>query len=54
MSGDGLWLAEAPTAKAVEIEHPLYRESTWKNIATAGLAFYGQIPWSKQFSWHTP
>jgi hypothetical protein len=54
VSGDGLWLADVATGKAVEIEHPLYRESTWKKIATTSLAFYGQIPWSKQFSWHTP
>lgn len=51
---DGLWLADAATGKAVEIEHPLYRESAWKNVATTSLAFYGQIPWSKQFSWYTP
>ena len=54
VSGDALWLTDAATGKAVEIEHPLYRQSTWKNVATRRLAFYGQIPWSKQFSWHTP
>jgi hypothetical protein len=53
VSADGLWLANAVTGKAVEIEHPLYRQSTWKHVADTNLAFYGQIPWSKQFSWHT-
>jgi Tol biopolymer transport system component len=52
VSGDGLWLADA-TGKTVEIEHPLYRESTWKTVGTTDLAFYGQIPWSRQFSWYT-
>jgi hypothetical protein len=54
VSDDGLWLADAATGKAVEIEHPLYRASSWKHVATTSLAFYGQIPWSKQFSWYTP
>ena len=53
VSGDGLWLADPVTGNAVRIEHPLYREATWHNIATTNLAFYGQIPWSKQFSWYT-
>lgn len=53
VSGDGLWLANGTTGQAVEIEHPLYRDSAWTNIATASLAFYGQIPWSKQFSWYS-
>jgi hypothetical protein len=54
VSDDGLWLTDAATGKAVEIEHPLYRRSTWKNVAASDLAFYGQIPWGKQFSWSTP
>jgi hypothetical protein len=54
VSDDGLWLADTTTGRTVEIEHPLYRETTWKHVATTNLAFYGQIPWSKQFSWHTP
>ena len=55
VSGDGLWLANAKTGKAVEIEHPLYRESAWKDIGSdaVSLAFYGQIPWSEQFNWHS-
>jgi WD40 repeat protein len=53
VSGDGLWLADAATGRTVEIEHPLYRESTWKSVGTTDLAFYGQISWSTQFSWYT-
>ena len=52
VSGDGLWLADVQTGKTVEVERPLYRESTWDNVGD--LAFYGQIPWSRQFSWYTP
>lgn len=54
VSHDGLWLANAATGKATEIEHPLYRESTWEHIGSTSLSYYGQLPWSKQFSWHTP
>lgn len=53
VSGDGLWLANATTGKAMEIEHPLYPESAWKKVRSTTLGFYGQIPWSQQFSWHT-
>jgi len=53
VSGDGLWLADATTGTAVEIEHPLYRKSTWNRIGSTELAYYGQIPWSQQFSWHS-
>jgi hypothetical protein len=53
VSGDGLWLANATTGKAIEIEHPLYPESAWKQVRSTELGFYGQIPWSQQFSWHT-
>jgi Tol biopolymer transport system component len=51
---DGLWLADASTGNTVEIEHPVYRESTWKNIGATTLSFYGQIAWGAQFSWYTP
>lgn len=54
VSDDGLWLADAATGKTVEIEQPLYRKSIWKHVQTTNLAFYGQIPWSEQFSWHSP
>ncbi len=55
VSGDGLWLVDPATGKTTEIEHPLYPETQWKNIGNdATLAFYGQIPWSRQFSWHSP
>jgi len=53
VSADGLWLADTAKGKAVEIEHPLYRESAWKQVGTTALSFYGQIPWSGQFSWHS-
>jgi hypothetical protein len=53
VSGDGLWMTNSATGKAVEIEHPLYSESAWDNVGTNGLAFYGQIPWKAQFSWHS-
>jgi hypothetical protein len=53
VSGNGLWLTNATTGKAAEIEHPLYPESAWKKVATTALGFYGQIAWSQQFSWHT-
>jgi hypothetical protein len=53
VSGDGLWLADATTGTAVEIEHPLYRESTWNKVGSTDLAYYGQVPWSKQFSWYS-
>jgi hypothetical protein len=52
-SHDGLWLADPATGNATEIEHPLYRESAWKHIATTGLAYYGQLRWNKQFSWYS-
>jgi WD40-like Beta Propeller Repeat len=53
VSGDGLWLANATTGKAIKIEQPLYPESLWKKVSSTTLGFYGQIPWSQQFSWHT-
>jgi hypothetical protein len=53
VSGDGLWLANVTTGKAVAIERPLFSESAWKKVATTALGFYGQIAWSQQFSWHT-
>ena len=54
VSADGLWLADAATGNTVEIEHPLYSEATWTAAAASSLSYYGQIPWSRQFSWHTP
>jgi WD40 repeat protein len=53
VSNDGLWLADAATGKAIEIEHPLYPESAWNKVRTTDLSFYGQIPWSERFSWHS-
>jgi WD40-like Beta Propeller Repeat len=53
VSDDGLWLTDVATGKAAEIEHPLYPDSAWNKVQTTDLSFYGQIPWSKQFSWHS-
>jgi hypothetical protein len=51
VSGNGLWLADGRTGRTVEIEHPLYRESAWRKVGSTDLSFYGQIPWTQQFSW---
>ena len=50
VSGDGLWLAPLKTARAVEIEHPLFKGTQW----FGSDAYYGQIPWSAQFAWWSP
>lgn len=56
VAGDGLWLARPATAaRPIEIEHPLFAPKQWRAVASsAGIAFYGQIPWSAQFSWSSP
>lgn len=53
VSGDGLWLANTTTGNTLEIEHPLYSVSAWHSLPNDELAYYGQIPWSQQFSWHS-
>jgi hypothetical protein len=53
VSGDGLWLAPASGGKPVEIERPLFPESTWKTLPFS-LSFNGQIDWTGQFSWSSP
>ena len=50
VADDGLWLLPLATGRPVEIERPLYAH--W-NAATSTdeVGYFGQIPWSKQFSW---
>jgi hypothetical protein len=55
VSNDGLWLAPVGSGKPVEIEHPLFPEQQWNTIGTtAAISYYGQIPWTGQFSWSSP
>ena len=55
VSNDGLWLAPVGSGKPVEIEHPLFPEQQWNTIGTtATISYYGQIPWTGQFSWSSP
>lgn len=53
VNNDGLWLAPL-NGNPVEIEYPLFPTQQWKAVATNGLSFYGQIPWSGQFNWWSP
>jgi dipeptidyl aminopeptidase/acylaminoacyl peptidase len=53
VSDDGLWIAPL-NGKPIEIEYPLFPTQQWKAVARDGLSFYGQIPWSGQFSWSSP
>jgi len=53
VSDDGLWLANASTGKTTEIAHQIYPETAWNKVASTALSFYGQVPWSQRFSWHS-
>jgi hypothetical protein len=52
VSNDGLWLLPI-MGKPVEIEHPLYPTQQWDDLLNSGssISYYGQIPWTAQFSW---
>ena len=56
VSGDGLWLAPVTGAAAQRIAYPLYgaRRSSGELALTPPFGYYGQIPWSAQFSWWSP
>jgi hypothetical protein len=54
VSNDGLWLTRLSGGQPIEIEHPLFPEQQWRQVATNDLSFYGQIPWNAQFSWSSP
>jgi hypothetical protein len=55
VADDGLWLTHVHGGNPIEIEHPLFREREWNDVAaTSDIAFYGQIPWTAQFSWSSP
>jgi Tol biopolymer transport system component len=53
---DGLWLMPLNSGRAVRIEYPLYSQREWNTRTShlANISFYGQIPWTEQFSWNTP
>jgi hypothetical protein len=53
VNNDGLWLAPASGGKPVEIERPLFPESTWK-APPLSISFNGHIDWTGQFSWSSP
>jgi Tol biopolymer transport system component len=55
-SNDGLWLMGLKSGRAVRIEYPLYSQTAWNTRYShlANISYYGQIPWTKQFSWNTP
>jgi hypothetical protein len=48
---DGLWLAPVNNGPPVEIAHPLFPPSHLYSSYTDD--YYGQIPWTAQFSWWT-
>jgi hypothetical protein len=52
VSGDGLWLAPVDRGSPVEIAHPLFPPSGLYKSFTND--YYGQIPWTAQFSWWSP
>jgi hypothetical protein len=56
VSNNGLWLTSLTARRTVEIEHPLFPPGQWNTVATSitPIAFYGQIPWTQQFSWSSP
>jgi WD40 repeat protein len=52
VSNDGLWLAPINRNTPVEIAYPLFRPTSLYTSFTND--YYGQIPWTGQFSWWSP
>jgi hypothetical protein len=46
---DGIWLQPISGGRPVEIEHPLFAANAL--TGPDGVDYFGQIPWSAQFSW---
>lgn len=53
VSNDGLWLVPVRGGPAVEIESPLFPPRQWKTLS-GDISYYGQIDWTRQFSWWSP
>jgi hypothetical protein len=51
VAGNGLWMTSLATGKPVEIEYPLFHAGYWRGFQ---VDYYGQVPWSQQFSWWSP
>jgi hypothetical protein len=49
---DGLWLQPLSGGAAVEIEHPLLSSAALSGPDS--VDYFGQIPWSAEFSWWSP
>lgn len=51
VANDGLWMTSLASATPVEIEYPLFRSGYRRGFQ---VDYYGQLPWSQQFSWWSP
>jgi WD40-like Beta Propeller Repeat len=51
VGNDGLWMTSLASGKSVEIEYPLFHAGYWRGLQ---VDYYGQLPWSAQFSWWSP
>jgi hypothetical protein len=54
VSRNALWLAPATGGKPTEIATPLFAPAEWLNPLLGAISYYGQIPWTAQFSWRSP
>jgi TolB protein len=56
VANDGLWLTSLTGGRPTEIERPLYPQRAWNSLFRGAFSddFYGQMPWSAQFSWSGP
>jgi hypothetical protein len=51
VANDGLWLSSTRGGSHIEIESPLFPDQDWETIANSNISYYGQIPWTVEFSW---